>query len=84
MRFCFVNAQEKATTKYEYRYEFKHSYELNQFHVHDVPLIFETENIFESKMDFDEEDLGIMIENPRPKTSGRDRGEGFGNRPSTG
>jgi hypothetical protein len=44
----------------------------------------ETENIFESNMDFDEEDLGMMIENPRPKTSGRDRGEGFGNRPSTG
>ena len=34
-------------------------------------------------MDFDEEDLGSLVENPRPKTSGKDR-EGFGNRPSTG
>ncbi len=34
-------------------------------------------------MDFDEEDLGMMVENPRPKTSGRER-ETFGNRPGTG
>lgn len=48
-----------------------------------VSNIFHFQIFQRSNMDFDDEDLETFDDNPRPKTSGRER-EGFGaNRPGT-